>query len=60
MIGSEYDDNGNKRKLTEDFLIITSYNTQVNLLISKLEESKIKNPKVGTIDKFQGQVHQLQ
>ena len=56
MIGSEYDDNGNKRKLTvEDFLIISPYNTQVNLLISKLEESKIKNPKVGTIDKFQGQ-----
>ena len=24
-------------------------------MISKLEESKIKNPKVGTIDKFQGQ-----
>ena len=56
MIGSEYDDNGNKRKLTvEDFLIISPYNTQVNLLISKLEESNIKNPKVGTIDKFQGQ-----
>ena len=56
MIGSEYNDNGNKRKLTvEDFLIISPYNTQVNLLISKLEESKIKNPKVGTIDKFQGQ-----
>jgi uncharacterized protein len=56
MIGSEFDDNGNKRKLTvEDFLIISPYNTQVNLLISKLEEAKIKNPRVGTIDKFQGQ-----
>ena len=43
MIGSEFDDNGNKRKLTvEDFLIISPYNTQVNLLISKLEEAKIK------------------
>ena len=56
MIGSEFDDNGSKRKLTvEDFLIISPYNTQVNLLISKLEEAKIKNPRVGTIDKFQGQ-----
>ena len=36
-------------------MIISPYNTQVNLLISKLEESKIKNPRVGTIDKFQGQ-----
>ena len=45
-----------KRKLTvDDFLIVSPYNTQVNLLISKLEESKIKNPRVGTIDKFQGQ-----
>jgi uncharacterized protein len=44
-----------KRKLTvEDFLIISPYNTQVNLLISKLEEANIKNPRVGTIDKFQG------
>ena len=50
------DDNGKKRKLTvDDFLIISPYNTQVNLLISKLEEAKIKNPRVGTIDKFQGQ-----
>ena len=56
MIGNEFDDNGSKRKLTvEDFLIISPYNTQVNLLISKLEEAKIKNPRVGTIDKFQGQ-----
>src|SRR6056300_1058640 len=56
LIGSEFDDNGKKRKLNiEDFLIISPYNTQVNLLISKLEEAKIKNPKVGTIDKFQGQ-----
>ena len=56
MIGSEFDDNGSKKKLTvEDFLIISPYNTQVNLLISKLEEAKIKNPRVGTIDKFQGQ-----
>ena len=56
MIGSDYEDNGKKRKLNvEDFLIISPYNTQVNLLISKLEEAKIKNPRVGTIDKFQGQ-----
>ncbi len=56
LIGSEFDDNGKKRKLNvDDFLIISPYNTQVNLLISKLEESKIKNPRVGTIDKFQGQ-----
>ena len=56
MIGLEFDDQGKIRKLTkDDFLIISPYNTQVNLLISKLEESKIKNPRVGTIDKFQGQ-----
>ena len=56
LIGSDFDDNGKKRKLTvDDFLIISPYNTQVNLLISKLEEAKIKNPRVGTIDKFQGQ-----
>ena len=56
MIGLEYDDGKKKRKLVvDDFLIISPYNTQVNLLLSKLEESKIKNPKVGTIDKFQGQ-----
>ena len=56
MVGLEFDDKGKKRKLTiEDFLIISPYNTQVNMLISKLEEAKIHNPKVGTIDKFQGQ-----
>ena len=56
LIGSDFDDNGKKRKLTvDDFLIISPYNTQVNLLISKLEEAKINNPRVGTIDKFQGQ-----
>ncbi len=56
LIGSDFDDNGKKRKLTvDDFLIISPYNTQVNLLISKLEEAKIKSPRVGTIDKFQGQ-----
>ncbi len=56
MIGSDFDDNGKKRKLgVEDILVISPYNTQVNLLISKLEEAKIKNPRVGTIDKFQGQ-----
>jgi len=56
MIGLEFDDQGKKRRLKiEDFLIISPYNTQVNLLISKLEESKIKKPRIGTIDKFQGQ-----
>ena len=56
MIGLEFDDQGETRKLTiDDFLIISPYNTQVNLLISKLEESKFINPRVGTIDKFQGQ-----
>ena len=56
MIGSEFNDNGKKRELNvKDFLIISPYNTQVNLMISKLEEEKIKNPRVGTIDKFQGQ-----
>ena len=56
MIGLEFDDQGETRKLTiDDFLIISPYNTQVNLLISKLEESKIEKPRVGTIDKFQGQ-----
>ena len=43
------------KKLTaNDFLIISPYNTQVNLLITKLER-KIKNPRVGSVDKFQGQ-----
>ena len=56
MIGSEFNDHGKKRELNvKDFLIISPYNTQVNLMISKLEEEKIKNPRVGTIDKFQGQ-----
>ena len=56
MIGSEFNDNGKKRELSvNDFLIISPYNTQVNLMIAKLEEEKIKNPRVGTIDKFQGQ-----
>ena len=36
MIGLEFDDGGKKRKLTvDDFLIVSPYNTQVNLLISK-------------------------
>ncbi len=56
MIGSEFNDNGKKRELNvKDFLIISPYNTQVNLMIAKLEEEKIKNARVGTIDKFQGQ-----
>ena len=56
MIGTEFDDNGQIRTLTvDDFLIISPYNTQVNLLISKLEEFEINNPRVGTIDRFQGQ-----
>ena len=56
MIGSEFNDNGKKRELNvKDFLIISPYNTQVNLMIAKLEEEKIKNPRCGTIDKFQGQ-----
>ena len=41
--------------MIKDFLIISPYNTQVNLMIAKLEEEKIKNTRVGTIDKFQGQ-----
>ena len=56
MVGLDFDDNGKKRKLgIDDFLVISPYNTQVNLLISKLEQANIANPKVGTIDKFQGQ-----
>ena len=56
MIGVSLMIMAKKENLTvEDFLIISPYNTQVNLLISKLEEAKIKNPRVGTIDKFQGQ-----
>ena len=56
MIGLEFNDKGKIRKLSvEDFLVISPFNTQVNLLISKLENSKIENPRVGTIDKFQGQ-----
>ena len=56
MIGSEFNNNGKKRELdVKDFLIISPYNTQVNLMIAKLEEEKIKNARVGTIDKFQGQ-----
>ena len=34
----------------DDFLIISPYNTQVKFIISKLEECKIKTPRVGTID----------
>ena len=42
LIGSDFDDNCKKRKLTvDDFLIISPYNTQVNLLISKLEEALV-------------------
>ena len=53
MIGSEFNDNGKKRELNvKDFLIISPYNTQVNLMIAKLEEEKIKNARVGTIDNF--------
>ena len=56
IIGSNFEDNGVKRKLTiDDILVISPYNTQVNLLISELEKADLKNPKVGTIDKFQGQ-----
>ena len=51
MIGLKYFDGAKDRKLTlEDFLIISPYNAQVNYLMSVL-----KNAKVGTIDKFQGQ-----
>jgi len=51
MIGLAYFDGKKERKLTlEDFLIISPYNSQVNYLLSIL-----KNAKVGTIDKFQGQ-----
>ena len=36
IIGSNYEDNGVKRKLTiDDILVISPYNTQVNLLISE-------------------------
>ena len=56
IIGSNFEDNGVKRKLTiDDILVISPYNTQVNVLISELEKADLKNPKVGTIDKFQGQ-----
>lgn len=56
IIGSNFEDNGFKRKLTiNDILVISPYNTQVNLLISELEKVNLKNPRVGTIDKFQGQ-----
>ena len=56
IIGSNFEDNGVKRKITiDDILIISPYNTQVNLLISELEKENLKNPRVGTIDKFQGQ-----
>jgi len=56
IIGSNYEDNGIKRKLTiDDILVISPYNTQVNFLISELEKENLKNPRVGTIDKFQGQ-----
>ena len=47
IIGSNYEDNGIKRKLTiDDILVISPYNTQVNLLISELEKENLKNPRV--------------
>ena len=51
LIGLKYYDGKKNRTLTlEDFLIISPYNAQVNYLLSVL-----RNAKVGTIDKFQGQ-----
>lgn len=56
MIGLEFIDNGNKRKLElEDFLVISPFNTQVNFLKSSLANQGMSDLKVGTIDKFQGQ-----
>ena len=56
LIGLTYHDNGYKRKLTiDDILVISPFNTQVNFLIAELEKENFKKPRVGTIDKFQGQ-----
>ena len=56
MIGLKCFDGKDKRTLTvDDFLIISPYNTQVNKIESELIAANIMAPRVGTIDKFQGQ-----
>ena len=56
MIGLQCFDGDKKRTLeVEDFLIISPFNTQVNKIESELSKSNIKSPRVGTIDRFQGQ-----
>ena len=56
MIGLQCFDGKDKRILTvDDFLIISPYNTQVNKIESELTAANIMAPRVGTIDKFQGQ-----
>ena len=48
---------GDKTRVLEidDFLIISPFNTQVNKIESELSKSNITSPRVGTIDRFQGQ-----
>ena len=56
MIWLQCFDGKDKRTLTvDDFLIISPYNTQVNKIESELIAANIMAPRVGTIDKFQGQ-----
>jgi uncharacterized protein len=40
---------------TADILIVSPYNAQRRLITRKLKERGIEDPRVGTVDKFQGQ-----
>ena len=53
FIGLDFiEKDGTKRKLElKDILVITPYNAQTNLILSKVD----KDTRVGTIDRFQGQ-----
>ena len=45
-----------ERKLLEkDFMVVAPFNDQVSLVKEKLEQAKLPNVRVGTVNKFQGQ-----
>ena len=58
LVGSRVvDRDGAERAMTpEDVLVVAPYNVQVNLLRERLAEiAGAENPRVGTVDRFQGQ-----